>query len=285
MASTCVRETRQVSPPDVSPCHPLAMADPRPSSPRDARLRVMALCQALRGSLGRHPGRRSARASQPIRLTSDVIRGQDAGLEGPGRCLHRGCRSPGPHMPQVRSAPPRCRHQGKRSFARRGRSATGRWIGARCTAFACSLEADLLLRHAPGESLAATEVTPADAHPQSIGTVRRVERAARCPTRVHRTVPPRVAASQRSRTCLQGLTTERPARFEPRHEVAALDERDEPAIPGVAHRVRASSEATHERLSDETAPSGSPSDVTARRSKFGASMRHALHPSTRLLHR
>ena len=80
------------------------------------------------------------------------------------------------------------------------------------------------------------------------------------------------------------LTTERPTHFEPRHEVAGLDESNEPVIPVVAHRVRASSEAKHERVPDKVAPSGSQSSVTARPSEFGASMRHAARPSTQRLH-
>ena len=81
------------------------------------------------------------------------------------------------------------------------------------------------------------------------------------------------------------LTTDRPAHLEPRHEVAGLDEPNEPAIPVVAHRGRASSEAKHEMISNEVTPSGARSSVAARPSEFGVSMRHAARPSAQRLRR
>lgn len=106
--------------------------------------------------------------SQPYWLTSNVICGPDRGLEGLDRCRHRpGLRDP---MSKVRSAPPRCRHQDKRSFARRGRSTTDRWTVTRCTAFACSLEADLLLRRAPGAPRRPPKCPPRMPNPSSTRT-------------------------------------------------------------------------------------------------------------------
>ena len=106
--------------------------------------------------------------SQPYWLTSDVMCGPDKGLEGLDRCRHQpGLRDP---MPLVRSAPPRCRHQDKRSFARRGRSTTDRRTVTRCTAFACSLEADLLLRRAPGVPRRPPKCPPRMPNPSSTRT-------------------------------------------------------------------------------------------------------------------
>ena len=75
VASTYTRETRQVSPPTVSPCHSIAMVDRRPRSPRGARLGVMAPGLAVRGSPSRHPGRRSIRVASHIgsRATSCAV--------------------------------------------------------------------------------------------------------------------------------------------------------------------------------------------------------------------